>query len=268
MAVSPHELLRQVVRLGAPLLHTPTKPIPQAAFGYIGGHANPGEAHTASVGGEVAEVAAVAREITTDRDRMHQMLRAFQLVNGFGRAIAGNQTGSPWSMMAFNLPQQTISKVGAMSAIAHRAPQMKLRAAEVNNAFATYLAEHVDDAKVRAVMQTSRCAFTAFNPTIEPVPDRGEMLVWDDCFSFPELLVRVRRHRCVTFRFQDDEGREVVLKELPVDLSELIQHEFDHLLGITSFSRQVSDDGKISIVYRDLFFSQRDFYNKFVDFPY
>ena len=78
------------------------------------------------------------------------------------------------------------------------------------------------------------------NPTLS---DRsGEtIVVWDDCLCFPDLLVRVRRHRSCWIHFRDMEWteRHVVLND---DLSELLQHECDHLDGILAVSRAM--DGR------------------------
>lgn len=62
------------------------------------------------------------------------------------------------------------------------------------------------------------------------------MVVWDDCMSFPDLLVRVKRHRACTIRYLDINWRE---NRMPLenDLSELLQHEYDHLDGILAVSR-------------------------------
>ena len=62
--------------------------------------------------------------------------------------------------------------------------------------------------------------------------------VWDDCMSFPNLLVRVVRHRKVTMSYLDEnwERREWIMKD---DLSELIQHEYDHLDGVLSTMRAI-----------------------------
>ena len=60
--------------------------------------------------------------------------------------------------------------------------------------------------------------------------------VWDDCFSFPNLLVRVSRAYRVRVRYQDLKGQwhEV---ELEGDRAELLQHEIDHLDGVLAVDR-------------------------------
>jgi peptide deformylase len=64
--------------------------------------------------------------------------------------------------------------------------------------------------------------------------------VWDDCLCFPDLLVRVKRHKSCRIRFRDHKWNEHVW-ELTDDLSELLQHEFDHLEGILATQRAIDD---------------------------
>jgi len=61
--------------------------------------------------------------------------------------------------------------------------------------------------------------------------DDEEMDVLDDCMSFPGLYVRLRRHRRCRVDFVDLTGTPHTLR-FEDDLSELIQHEYDHLDGI------------------------------------
>lgn len=65
--------------------------------------------------------------------------------------------------------------------------------------------------------------------------------VWDDCMCFPELLVKVRRYTHCKVKYKDLnwEDREIIFKD---DLSELFQHEYDHLDGILATKRAI--DGK------------------------
>ncbi len=55
--------------------------------------------------------------------------------------------------------------------------------------------------------------------------------LWDDCMSFPNLLVKVKRYKKVTIEYLD-ENWELQKCEMENDLSELLQHEYDHLEGI------------------------------------
>lgn len=55
--------------------------------------------------------------------------------------------------------------------------------------------------------------------------------LWDDCMSFPNLLVRLRRHRSATVRYRDEHWQPQTWA-VQDDLSELLQHECDHLDGV------------------------------------
>ena len=61
---------------------------------------------------------------------------------------------------------------------------------------------------------------------------------WDDCFSFPDLLVRVERSVAVRIRYWNDAG-EVERVEAQGAGSELLQHEIDHLDGILAVDRAI-----------------------------
>jgi peptide deformylase len=65
------------------------------------------------------------------------------------------------------------------------------------------------------------------------------MELWDDCFSFPDLMVRVSRARQIRVDYLDDRGLKQTL-EAEGDLSELLQHEIDHLDGILAVQRAIS----------------------------
>src|SRR5450432_2592536 len=65
-----------------------------------------------------------------------------------------------------------------------------------------------------------------------------QMELWDDCFSFPDLMVRVRRYAEVTVAYLDDRGAERTMIARH-QLAELVQHEIDHLDGILATDRAV-----------------------------
>jgi peptide deformylase len=67
---------------------------------------------------------------------------------------------------------------------------------------------------------------------------RKKFLLWDDCFSFPELLVRVERSTKVDVEFEDEAGKK---KHISASggFAELLQHEIDHLDGILAIDRAV-----------------------------
>jgi peptide deformylase len=64
--------------------------------------------------------------------------------------------------------------------------------------------------------------------------------LWDDCMSFPNLLVKVKRHQSLVIQYLDDQWQmqEWAMED---DLSELLQHEYDHLEGILCTMRAVDD---------------------------
>ncbi len=67
-------------------------------------------------------------------------------------------------------------------------------------------------------------------------PDEEKMEVMDDCMSFPGLYVKVLRYKRCTIQYYDMNWKpcEMILEG---DLSELIQHEYDHLDGILATMR-------------------------------
>ena len=76
------------------------------------------------------------------------------------------------------------------------------------------------------------------NPTIVR-RSRKKFRLWDDCFSFPDLLVKVRRHRSVVVEYLDDKGHESKLRATG-PMAELLQHEIDHLNGVLALDRTIS----------------------------
>ena len=76
-----------------------------------------------------------------------------------------------------------------------------------------------------------------FNPELFDLSK--EMIeIWDDCMSFPDLFVRIKRHKTGKMRFRDSEWKEQVW-ELEGDMAELFQHEYDHLKGILATMRAI-----------------------------
>ncbi len=65
-----------------------------------------------------------------------------------------------------------------------------------------------------------------------------KMVVWDACLSFLSIFVQVERRREIVVRYQDlrSEWKEVRASE-ERNLSELLQHEIDHLDGILAVDR-------------------------------
>ena len=105
--------------------------------------------------------------------------------------------------------------------------------------------------------------FTMFNPEI--VRRSGETFtLWDDCMSFPFLLVRVARDASIDVEFEDEAGRRKRWERLNRATSELLQHEIDHLDGVLALDRALDRD---AIVSREVFESMPQHFSRLVDFP-
>lgn len=64
------------------------------------------------------------------------------------------------------------------------------------------------------------------------------IVVWDACLSFLSIFMQVARHRDIEVRYQDLRGQWHELRAGEErNLSELLQHEIDHLDGILAVDR-------------------------------
>jgi len=72
--------------------------------------------------------------------------------------------------------------------------------------------------------------------------DKSETMfeLWDDCMCFPNLLVKVKRHQNIKLKYLNEnwETKEWIMQD---DLSELLQHECDHLDGILCTMRAINN---------------------------
>jgi peptide deformylase len=77
---------------------------------------------------------------------------------------------------------------------------------------------------------------------INPVLRFGaeQIQLWDDCMSFPGLEVKVNRFRSTKITYKNLLWQDCVW-EVEDDLSELIQHEYDHLDGILAVQRGIDN---------------------------
>jgi peptide deformylase len=87
--------------------------------------------------------------------------------------------------------------------------------------------------------------------------------MWDDCMSFPSLLVRLERHRSISIRFADEHGRAQEWLRLDQSTSELLQHEMDHLDGVLAVDRALDRE---SLVLREVFEAQPAYFAGLVDY--
>ena len=81
--------------------------------------------------------------------------------------------------------------------------------------------------------------YVIINPTLEFIGDEM-MELMDDCMSFPKLLVRVRRYRHCILRYTGENWEKQEMR-MDDDMSELIQHEYDHLDGILATMRAIDN---------------------------
>ncbi len=90
-------------------------------------------------------------------------------------------------------------------------------------------------APVRIVYVEMEEPWPLINPEIIDIGSE-DFMVWDDCFSFPHLLVRVSRAHRIKVKYHDLKGTEQEV-ELEGDRAELLQHEIDHLDGVLAVDR-------------------------------
>ena len=110
-------------------------------------------------------------------------------------------------------------------------------------------------------------AFTMFNPTIT-TRSVDTFTMWDDCLSFPHLMVCVRRHKHISVDYVDEKGVSKQWLDCPQDISELLQHELDHLDGVLAVDVAVPparNPTSPSVVDRALWLAERELHMTYVD---
>jgi peptide deformylase len=87
--------------------------------------------------------------------------------------------------------------------------------------------------------------------------------LWDDCMSFPSLLVRLERARSISIHFQNEKGEHEDWEHLDIATSELLQHEIDHLDGILAIDRAIDRE---SIILRETYSLMQKHFRRLVDY--
>ncbi len=64
--------------------------------------------------------------------------------------------------------------------------------------------------------------------------------IWDDCMSFPNLLVYVKRHKTIIVSYLDQHWQPRTW-QISDNLAELLQHEIDHLDGVLCTMRAIDE---------------------------
>jgi peptide deformylase len=84
-------------------------------------------------------------------------------------------------------------------------------------------------------------SYCLINPEYEWLSEE-KFRLWDDCFSFPDLLVWLERSLSLRLRYSDRHGAARTV-DASGPLSELIQHEMDHLDGVLAVDRAIGPNG-------------------------
>ncbi len=104
--------------------------------------------------------------------------------------------------------------------------------------------------------------FVMINPEII-ARSAESFTMWDDCMSFPDLMVRVKRNRSIGINYQDENGSIIEWENIEQDKSELLQHEIDHLDGIMAIDLAIENT---DIIYRSEFNKNKEQYDQMVDY--
>lgn len=148
---------------------------------------------------------------------LRSTLLEFRRTRGFGRGISAIQIGEPKRIIyldvAVRLREVTDVRTGKFETVLHPAVQ-----------------------RVTAT-EGGRTSIAMINPSFE-WQSQDKFRLWDDCFSFPDLLVLLERAVSIRVRYQDLCGQRQAL-ECSGAMSELIQHEMDHLDGILAVDRAI-----------------------------
>lgn len=81
--------------------------------------------------------------------------------------------------------------------------------------------------------ETGNEPLTLINPTI--IEQSGQFESDEGCLSFPSVFAKVKRYEDIEITYFDEDGHQQTLVANGGLLSACIQHEMDHLQGITFF---------------------------------
>ena len=84
--------------------------------------------------------------------------------------------------------------------------------------------------RVFAIRLKDQVPFCMFNPSIL-YGDNNMVSDEEGCLSFPDLFLKVPRHKNITVRYLDRQGKECIIELSGID-ARCFQHELDHLDGI------------------------------------
>jgi peptide deformylase len=84
--------------------------------------------------------------------------------------------------------------------------------------------------RVFAIHLKDQVPFCMFNPYIL-YGDNDLVLADEGCLSFPELFLKVPRHKSITAMYVDRQGNKRIIELTGID-ARCFQHELDHLDGV------------------------------------
>jgi len=111
-------------------------------------------------------------------------------------------------------------------------------------------------------MNLGKGPFLIVNPILS-IKSPETFTLWDDCMSFPWLMVRLKRNLNVDVAYLDEKGSPQIWTGVEKSVSELIQHETDHLDGILAVDHALDKD---SIVARKVYEKHRPYFDGQVDY--
>jgi peptide deformylase len=123
-------------------------------------------------------------------------------------------------------------------------------------------APQIGIAKRFIAVNLGRGTFFVVNPVITWRSDET-FTMWDDCMSFPDLLVRVERAKSMSLEYVDELGKRKEWRELDQAAAELLQHEIDHLDGVLAVDRAMDAE---ALVMRREYERNRAFFDAKVDY--
>ena len=140
-------------------------------------------------------------------------------------------------------------------------PTLQAQLRDLSGCLQSFRAEHcwgravsmpqIGIAKRAIVFDLGGGPFFALNPELKWCsPETFEL--WDDCMCMPGIAVRVRRACSLTVSFLDESMQMKCLDQVSSELSELIQHEIDHLDGILFTDRMIPEWGVVARELRDI----------------
>ena len=88
------------------------------------------------------------------------------------------------------------------------------------------------DFKTEGVSDYDQCFF---NPVITRFSEETELMI-EGCLSYPDLVVKVKRPKDIEVTWDSEEGSECS-QSFGGMTSRILQHEIDHLNGITFLKR-------------------------------